>query len=138
MLKIIVFFVMALVSTPGFGAQQFSFAGHVTLKNDVPSEIQLTLFEGDFQMAPQDEDHAAIVESLRTQNFTLESEIYYSLSEGKPNLLIMIVGHNSLQSILIVDLIAGASFFYEVTVMQPGKIISRKQGYSDYILEVTP
>ncbi|MCC7403199.1 MAG: hypothetical protein IT288_02270 [Bdellovibrionales bacterium] len=117
-------------------ADAFSFAGHVTLKNDVPVEIQLTLFEGDFQAAPDDEDTAAIVGMLAAQGLKLDTKIYFSLKDEKPNLLIMLVSKGADQSILIIDLEKQESFLYNVSELSPGRIVSRKAGFSDYILEV--
>lgn len=140
MLKSLVMMLLTTLSLNTFAAgKAFSFAGHVTLKNDAPTPIQLTLFEGDFQQAPEDEDTAELRQVMLQSGFSLESDIYFSTKNGQPNLIIMLVADKDQnQSILIIDLEQGEKFFYNVSELSENKIISRKAGYSDYILLVTP
>lgn len=137
MLKAVVLFLVTAISISVFSAEnKFSFAGHMTLKNDVPEQIQITMFEGDFQQAPDDEDTASMKDALAKQGLVLESEIFYSLKNEKPNMLIMLASTNSESSVLIIDLEKGQKFEYNVSVLEQKRIISRKSGYSDYILEI--
>lgn len=124
------------ISLTAFANEKFSFKGHVTLKNEVPEPIQLTLFEGDFLQAPDDEDTAAIKKALSSNGNSIESEIFYSIKNEKPNLLILVVKSGEISSILIIDLEKSQKYEYNISEIQPGRIVSSKAGFSDYILEV--
>lgn len=135
-MKYLIFFAMGFMALNTFAAEKFSFAGHVTLKNDVPAQIQLTLFEGDFQQAPADEDTKSMTDSLAKLGTPLESDIFYSSKDGVANLIIMVVMKNGGQSVLIIDLEKRQQYDYNISEVAPGRIVSRHAGYSDYILEV--
>lgn len=139
MKKALVFLVLSLFSVMGFANTDFSsydLSGYVTLKNDVPEPIQLTLFEGEFQRLDRGDDYDALKSAVSKQEMTLLSEIFYSLKEGAPSLLLMIVKVKDVDSILILDLAKNERFLYNISKVEPTRLISSHPNYSDYILDV--
>ena len=137
MSRLLIALLLSTISLSAFSAEgKFSFAGHVTLKNDVPAPIQLTMFEGDFVQAPEDEDTAAMKEALQNNGMPVMSDIFYAVKNEKPNIIIMLINDHDVPTILILDLEKQAQYKYNVSVMEEKRIISRKEGFSDYILEV--
>ena len=118
-------------------AAQFSFAGHMTVKNDLPEPLQITIFEGDFVQAPHDEDTVSMAKALANQGLILESEIFYSVKEGKPSILVMMVKKGEKSSVLIMDLGQQSKNIYEVAERSEKRLVIGRVSYqSDLILEV--
>lgn len=124
-----------MMATAQTDYSKIDLTGRVTLKNDVPEPIQMTLFEGDFQKADRDASYDALKGALEKQDITLLSEIFYSVKEGKPNLLLMIVNAKQVDSILILDLAKGERYLYNISRSEANRLVSSDPNYSDYILD---
>ena len=132
----VVLFVSGVIASASTDFSTYDLAGHVTLKNDVPTPIQLTLFEGDFTRLERGSDYDALKGALSKQEISLLSEIFYSLKDGAPNLLLMIVKVKDVDSILILDLAKNERFVYNISKVEPTRLISSDPNYSDYILNI--
>ena len=114
----------------------YDFTGHVTFKNSLPEPLTITMFEGEFQMAPADEDTTALKAAIKAQGLELESEIFYSLKNEQPHLLLMVVKKDGVSNIMFLDLVEKGRYFYNISKIEDGKLISSNPNYTDYVLEV--
>lgn len=135
-MKLLVFIAATILSISAFAAP-FSFAGHMTVKNDLPEPLQITIFEGDLQQVPDDEDTVAFKKQLADIKMELESELFYSTKNEGIHLIVFMAKVEGISSVVIMDMQEKSRNIYAVNERAEKRLVIGRVSYqSDLILEI--